>query len=144
MPETTVKKGKEKTIRVGALVTSAAIVLMVFLFFIGSEQKIFSRKNEYKVQLDTVAGLAEGNPVMSLERGEKAEMPPVLYLQAEKDNAHPRPHLKRFVAAYRKAGGQVELELYDAEGSGFLRDVSKPAGAKGTARLIEFIQKNLR
>jgi len=38
-------------------------VLMMFLFFIGSEQKIFSRKNEYKVRLDTVAGLAEGNPV---------------------------------------------------------------------------------
>lgn len=56
-------KQKEKTIRVGALVTSAAIVLMVFLFFIGSEQKIFARKNEYKVRLDTVAGLAEGNPV---------------------------------------------------------------------------------
>ena len=54
---------KEKTIRVGALVTSAAVVLMVFLFFIGSEQKIFSRKNEYKVRLDSVAGLAEGNPV---------------------------------------------------------------------------------
>ena len=56
-------KSKESTIRVGALVTSAAVVLMVFLFFIGSEQKIFSRKNEYKVRLDTVAGLAEGNPV---------------------------------------------------------------------------------
>src|ERR1043166_7362395 len=54
---------KEKTIRVGALFTSAAIVLMVFLFFIGSEQKIFSRKNEYKVRLDSVTGLAEGNPV---------------------------------------------------------------------------------
>src|SRR2546430_1256794 len=56
-------KQKEKTIRVGALVTSAAIVLMVFLFFIGSEQKIFARKNEYEVAFDTVAGLAEGNPV---------------------------------------------------------------------------------
>jgi phospholipid/cholesterol/gamma-HCH transport system substrate-binding protein len=56
-------KQKESTIRVGALVTAAAVVLMVFLFFIGSEQKIFSRKNEYKVRLDTVAGLAEGNPV---------------------------------------------------------------------------------
>src|SRR5438445_2641222 len=54
---------KEKTIRVGALMTSAAVVLMVFLFFIGSEQKIFSRKNEYKLRLDQVAGLAEGNPV---------------------------------------------------------------------------------
>ncbi|PYQ47669.1 MAG: hypothetical protein DMF59_18265 [Acidobacteria bacterium] len=56
-------KQKENTLRVGALVTSAAVVLMVFLFFIGSEQKIFSRKNEYKVRLDQVAGLAEGNPV---------------------------------------------------------------------------------
>jgi phospholipid/cholesterol/gamma-HCH transport system substrate-binding protein len=56
-------KKKEKTIRVGMLVAGAAIVLMVFLFFIGSEQKIFSRKNEYKVRLDSVSGLAEGNPV---------------------------------------------------------------------------------
>src|SRR5438105_4883315 len=59
----TTTKAKQSTIRVGALVTSAAVVLMVFLFFIGSEQKIFSRKNEYKVKLDTVSGLADGNPV---------------------------------------------------------------------------------
>ena len=56
-------ESKEKTIRVGALMTSAAVVLMVFLFFIGSEQKIFSRKNDYKVRLIDVSGLAEGNPV---------------------------------------------------------------------------------
>src|SRR2546430_12360255 len=56
-------KQKQSTIRVGALVTAAAVVLMVFLFFIGSEQKIFARKNEYEVRFDTVAGLAEGNPV---------------------------------------------------------------------------------
>src|SRR5438067_11810081 len=56
-------KSKESTIRVGALVTSAAVVLMVFVFFIGSEQKIFSRKNEYKVRFDSVSGLAQGNPV---------------------------------------------------------------------------------
>src|ERR1051326_6865212 len=54
---------KKKSIRVGMLVAGSAIVLMVFLFFIGSEQKIFSRKNEYKVRLDSVSGLAEGNPV---------------------------------------------------------------------------------
>ena len=56
-------KSKERSIRVGALVTSALIVLMVFVFFIGSEQKIFSRKNEYRVRLIDVSGLAEGNPV---------------------------------------------------------------------------------
>ena len=56
-------KKKEKSIRVGMLVAGAAFVLMVFLFFIGSEQKIFSRKNEYKVRFDSVSGLAQGNPV---------------------------------------------------------------------------------
>ena len=56
-------KPKEKTIRVGLLVAASLIVLMIFVFFIGSEQKIFSRKNEYKVRLDNVTGLAEGNPV---------------------------------------------------------------------------------
>jgi len=56
-------KPKEKTIRVGLLVAAAVLVLMIFVFFIGSEQKIFSRKNEYKVRLDNVTGLAEGNPV---------------------------------------------------------------------------------
>jgi phospholipid/cholesterol/gamma-HCH transport system substrate-binding protein len=39
------------------------VVLMTFVFFIGSEQKIFARKNEYQVRFDTVAGLSEGNPV---------------------------------------------------------------------------------
>src|SRR5215212_1315423 len=57
------KTQKEKSIRVGLLVTASLFILMVFLFFIGSEQKIFARKNEYEVRLDTVTGLAEGNPV---------------------------------------------------------------------------------
>src|SRR5258708_25918956 len=36
---------------------------MIGVFFIGSEQKIFARKQEYAVRLDNVTGLAEGNPV---------------------------------------------------------------------------------
>ncbi len=53
----------EKNIRVGLLVAGSLIVLMTFLFFIGSEQKVFARKNEYNIQLENVSGLAEGNPV---------------------------------------------------------------------------------
>src|SRR5436305_13015681 len=56
-------KSKDKTLRVGFLVTFAAVIAMVGLFFIGSEQKIFARKQEYAVRLDNVSGLAEGNPV---------------------------------------------------------------------------------
>jgi phospholipid/cholesterol/gamma-HCH transport system substrate-binding protein len=57
------KTQKEKSVRVGLLVTASLFILMVFLFFIGSEQKIFARKNEYAVRLSNVTGLAEGNPV---------------------------------------------------------------------------------
>jgi len=56
-------KQKEKSLRVGFLVTFAAIIAMVGVFFIGSEQKIFARKQEYNLRLDNVSGLAEGNPV---------------------------------------------------------------------------------
>jgi acetyl esterase/lipase len=91
----------------------------------------------------TEEAMAEGNPVMALERGERVEMPPVLYIQATTDHAHPRPHLDRFVDAYRKAGGQVELELYEAEGSGFVRKTDTPTGAKAMARIVEFVHKHL-
>ena len=57
---------KEKSLRVGLLVSASLLVLMVFLFFIGAEQKIFARKNEYDVQLENVTGLAAGNPVRTL------------------------------------------------------------------------------
>jgi len=54
---------KNRSIRVGVLVSGALLILMVFLFFIGSEQKIFARKNEYEVRLENVTGLSQGNPV---------------------------------------------------------------------------------
>jgi phospholipid/cholesterol/gamma-HCH transport system substrate-binding protein len=57
------KKTKEKSLRVGLLVSGALLTLMIFVFFIGSEQKIFARKNEYRVELENVSGLAQGNPV---------------------------------------------------------------------------------
>jgi phospholipid/cholesterol/gamma-HCH transport system substrate-binding protein len=57
------KQTSEKTARVGLLVAASLVTLMVFVFFIGSEQKIFARKNEYEVRLDSVTGLAQGNPV---------------------------------------------------------------------------------
>jgi phospholipid/cholesterol/gamma-HCH transport system substrate-binding protein len=57
------KSEKTKSTRVGLLVSIALVILMVFLFFIGSEQKIFARKNEYEVRLENVTGLSQGNPV---------------------------------------------------------------------------------
>lgn len=52
-----------RNVRVGLLVTVAAAVLLVFLFFIGSEQKLFAKKYDYEVRFTSAQGLAEGNPV---------------------------------------------------------------------------------
>ena len=79
----------------------------------------------------TEEAMAEGNPVLALERGERVELPPVLYIQGTNDKAHPRVDLDRFVAQYRKAGGQVQLELFEGEAEGFvIRNPASPASAR--------------
>jgi acetyl esterase/lipase len=90
------------------------------------------------------AAMAEGSPVLAMERGESVETPPVLYLQGTKDVAHPRPDLDRFVAAYRQRGGQVELELYEGEAEGFInRNPNSHGAAQAVARIVEFVGKQL-
>jgi acetyl esterase/lipase len=93
----------------------------------------------------TEAAMAEGSPALALEKGEPVELPPILYLQGADDLAHPRPHLDRFVAAYRKAGGVVELELFPGEGQGFImRKVGAPASNRALEMIVEFVHKQIR
>ena len=93
----------------------------------------------------TEAAMAEGSPALALEQGEKVHLPPVLYLQGTEDVAHPRPHLDRFVAAYRKAGGVVDLELFDGEGQGFImRKAGSPASNRALEMIVEFTHKQIR
>jgi acetyl esterase/lipase len=89
------------------------------------------------------AEMAEGNPTRALERGERAMLPPALYVQGVRDVAHPRPHLERFVAAYRKVGGQVELELFEDVAEGFIvRQPAAPASAQAIAKIIDFVHRH--
>jgi len=90
------------------------------------------------------AAMAEGSPARALERGEAAELPPVLYIQGTRDVAHPRPDLDRFVAAYRKAGGEVQLELYEDEPEGFMRTSKSPAVGQAMDRIREFVHARLK
>ena len=93
----------------------------------------------------TEAAMDEGSPATALEKGERVQLPPVLYLQGTEDLAHPRPHLDRFVAAYRKAGGVVHLELFEGEGQGFImRKAGTPASDRALEMINEFTLKQLR
>ena len=90
--------------------------------------------------------MADGGPALALEKGESMPpLPPVLYLQGTEDLAHPRAHLDRFVAAYRTAGGVVDLELFDGEGQGFImRKAGSPASNRALELIIEFVHKQVR
>ncbi|NML47435.1 alpha/beta hydrolase [Ramlibacter sp. G-1-2-2] len=88
------------------------------------------------------AAMAEGSPVLALERGEQAVLPPVLYIQGEEDMAHPRAHLERFVAAWRKAGGSLRLKLFPGEAESFInKKPDSPATAAAIDAIVTFVQE---
>jgi acetyl esterase/lipase len=90
------------------------------------------------------AEMAEGNPTMALERGEKVQLPPVIYLQGTADPAHPRPNLDRFVAAYRKAGGRVELHFFEGMSQAFITDApTHPHSLDAIDKIIEFVHREI-
>ena len=90
------------------------------------------------------AAMAEGNPTLALERGEQVPLPPVLYVQGAADVAHPAPHRDRFITSYRKAGGRVELHLFDGVGEAFItNDPTSPAALSAIDKIIEFVHREL-
>jgi acetyl esterase len=70
----------------------------------------------------TEAAMADGNPMLMLEKGEKVPTPPALWLQGRPDPVHDYhdpdssfagTEPERFTANYRKAGGNIELLIVD-------------------------------
>ena len=93
---------------------------------------------------DGETAMAEGNPTLLLERGEKTPLPPVIYIQGTADVAHPVPNRERFIANYRKAGGRVELHLFDGMGEAFItNDPNSPAARSAVEKIIEFVHREI-
>jgi acetyl esterase len=70
------------------------------------------------------ANMAEASPPLMLERGEKVQLPPAIWFQGRDDTAHdykdpessfPGNEPQRFVAAYKKAGGDIALQYIEME-----------------------------
>jgi len=79
-------------------------------------------KEKHDTYWHTEAEMAEGNPMLILERGEKVEMPPAIWIQGRPDIVHdyhdedssfPGNEPERFVSNYRKAGGDIEITYFD-------------------------------
>jgi acetyl esterase/lipase len=90
----------------------------------------------------TEEAMAEGSPTIALERGENVELPPALYIQGTADLAHPKADLERFVESYRKAGGHLDLELFEGEAEGFVgRNGNSPNAARAIEKIIGFVHR---
>jgi len=57
--------------------------------------------------------ISEGNPQHILDRGEAVTLPPLLVMQGSLDANVPQPLQEKFVASYRKAGGDCHLEMFE-------------------------------
>jgi acetyl esterase len=98
------------------------------------------------------ANMAEGNPMLALERDEKVATPPAIWFQSRCDLLHdykdveasfPGNEPQRFAANYRKAGGEITLEYIDAERhAGHPPDLSKTGDM--FERMAAFVARHIK
>jgi acetyl esterase/lipase len=98
------------------------------------------------------ANMAEGNPMLALERGEKVSLPPAVWFQGRNDTQHdykdvesdfPGNEPQRFCANYKKAGGDITLQYIEMDRSAsHTPDLSKTGDM--FARMVQFIGKHIK
>ena len=91
----------------------------------------------------TEEAMAEGAPARILEGGEKTALPPTLTLRRSHEDAHPRPDFDEFISQYRKAGGQINVTIFEEEGEGILSDLSSQVAGQALEEMGAFIDKHL-
>jgi acetyl esterase len=91
----------------------------------------------------TEAAHEDASPPAMLKRGEKCELPPALIFGGDKDEWVPVELMRSFVADYKKAGGQAELQLYEGANHGFMTGKpDAPYAAPAIERMKQFIRKH--
>lgn len=91
----------------------------------------------------TEEAMAEGAPARMLARGEKTALPPTLTLRRAYEASHPRPDFDEFIDQYRKAGGSIDVMIFEGEGGGLLSDLSSQVAEQTLEEMGKFINKHL-
>jgi acetyl esterase len=85
----------------------------------------------------------EATPALIIERGEKVYLPPALVFQGTQDQWTTVELAQRFAADYRKASGDIDLELYDGAKHTFVNEHPfDPNSVKAVATMIAFIKQH--
>ncbi len=86
------------------------------------------------------AEMAEGNPQLMLERGEHGKLPPLLVLQGTNDDNLPPDMASNLVSAWRKAGGEATLNVFEGQVHAFInRDPKSAETAQALEAMVNFI-----
>ncbi len=91
----------------------------------------------------TEEAMAEGAPARILASGEKTALPPTLALRRSYEDAHPRPDFDEFIEQYRKAGGQIDVTIFEEEGEGLLRDLASDVAKQTLEQMGAFIHQHV-
>jgi acetyl esterase len=91
------------------------------------------------------AAQAEGNPQMILDRGEPVELPPALVVQGTADVVLPDGMADAFAAAYRKAGGSIDLRKFEGQPHTFITKEPAAAASREAIEIIKaFVRENTK
>jgi acetyl esterase len=91
------------------------------------------------------ATMSEASPPAILDRGEKVHLPPALVFGGDADEWVPVETMRRLVAGWQKAGGEIELQLYKGAGHGFMTGKpNAPYAGPAIERMKAFIRKHTR
>jgi len=89
------------------------------------------------------ATMSEASPPAILDRGEKVHLPPALVFGGDADEWVPVETMRRLVAGWQKAGGEIELQLYKGAGHGFMTGKpNAPYAGPAIERMKAFIRKH--
>lgn len=106
--------------------------------------KELNRQEFIKAHIDywrTEEAMAEGSPQTIIDQEKEIELPPILFMLKANDKNHPLEMQERFIASYRKRGGQIEVHTF--EGLPEHRVVPSPAQPE-TMRAMDTITEFVR
>jgi acetyl esterase len=91
------------------------------------------------------AAMAEGSPQLMLDRGQVEDLPPTLLIQGTKDDNIGPVMTDRFVESYRKAGGQVQYEVFEGAPHAFIvKDPAADIARRAVGLIVDFVHAQTR
>jgi acetyl esterase/lipase len=108
----------------------------------------FHREEHVKAHIaywGTEEVMAEGSPQYLLDRNEPVALPPILMLLKANDQNHPLEMQERFIAAYRKRGGSIDVHTFEGLPEHRVSpSPDKPDTLRAMEVMIDFIRRQSR